>query len=127
MDERRIPKNLLCNLLFLGKRAIVRPQLRYKDVCKCDMKALQIDESSWEMVAPDRSAWRSTLHKQLIHGEDRLKASAAEKRENRKERLHRKEMQQNLPSSDFICMNCGRDCRALIGLLSHRKKCLNQT
>ena len=127
MDDGRIPKDLLYGELKLGVRGKGRPQLRYKDVCKRDMKALEIDETSWEGVASDRVAWRRTLRSQLVHGEGKLKADAAAKRARRKERNQLKAdgVPQN-QSSSFICEYCGRDCKARIGLHSHRKSCSNR-
>ena len=95
------------------------PLLRYSDVCKRDMKALDIDVASWVTTAANRDAWELTLQRQLPEGESRWNATVAEKRARRKakatEHLHR--------FSIFIRPNCGRDCKARIGLLSHSKKC----
>ena len=55
------------------------PQLRYKDVCKRDMKALDININSWEDLAADCTSWRSTLQKQLQTGEEKLSVATAEK------------------------------------------------
>ena len=119
MEDGRIPKDLLYGELEIGERARGRPLLRYRDVCKRDMKALDIDVASWETTAADRDAWKLTLKRQLPQGESRWKATVAEKRARRKakasEHLH--------TPSIFICSNCGRDCKARIGLLSHSKKC----
>ena len=43
MKDGRIPKDLLYGELEMGERARGRPLLRYRDVCKRDMKALDID------------------------------------------------------------------------------------
>ena len=43
MEDGRIPKNILYGELASGRRLKGRPQLRYKDVCKRDMKALDIN------------------------------------------------------------------------------------
>lgn len=48
MEDGRIPKDILYGELASGRRNIGRPQLRYKDVCKRDMRALNIDTESWE-------------------------------------------------------------------------------
>ena len=46
MDDGRIPKDLLYGELVQGKRSTGRPQLRFKDVCKRDLKALKIDQNN---------------------------------------------------------------------------------
>ena len=43
MEDGRIPKDNLYGEIAVGKRLRGRPQLRYKDVCKRDMRALEID------------------------------------------------------------------------------------
>ena len=43
MEDGRIPKDILYGQLAVGKRPRGRPQLRYKDVCKRDMRGLEID------------------------------------------------------------------------------------
>ena len=47
----------------------LRPQLRYQDVCKQDMKELSIDKNEWEELATGRSKWRSYLQVTLKVGE----------------------------------------------------------
>ena len=46
MDDGRIPKDLLYGELREGVRSTGRTLLRYKDVCKRDLKALDINELS---------------------------------------------------------------------------------
>ncbi|KAK3896186.1 hypothetical protein Pcinc_000108 [Petrolisthes cinctipes] len=93
------------------------PTLRYRDVCKRDMKALDININSWEELAADRANWRSMLHKQLLIGEKKLSAAAAEKR------ACRKAMTTNRPESTHRCDLCDRDCHSHIDLLSHKRRC----
>jgi hypothetical protein len=38
-----------------------RPKLRFKDVCKADMKQCNIVLDTWESLADDRSAWRQAV------------------------------------------------------------------
>ncbi|XP_052712455.1 uncharacterized protein LOC128186658 [Crassostrea angulata] len=72
MDDGRIPKDILYGELRSGKRSTGRPQLRFKDVVKRDMKALDIDVRSWEDLAADRPRWTSTLLRQIKSGEESL-------------------------------------------------------
>ena len=55
MTDDRIPKDLLYGELATGSRRTGRPQLRYRDVVKRDMKAVGIDTETWENLAADRS------------------------------------------------------------------------
>ncbi|CAH1226359.1 CD209 [Branchiostoma lanceolatum] len=91
MEDGRIPKDLLYGELISGKRRTGRPQLRFKDVCKRDLKAIDINTEHWEDLASDRSRWRCTLFRQLKSGEVRLMHSAEEKRIRRKELCNRTE------------------------------------
>ena len=117
MQDGRIPKDILYGELASGKRSIGRPQLRYKDVCKRDIKALDINTKNWEEVAADRSKWRSVLHKQLKSGEEKILTTANEKRAKRKARTAAA-----TPTS-HTCSKCGRDCHSRIGLTSHSRCC----
>ena len=46
MEDGRIPKDILYGEFASDRRTVRRPQLRYKDVCKRDMKALDINTES---------------------------------------------------------------------------------
>ena len=65
MEDGRIPKDILYGELASGRRSKGRPQLRYKGVCKRDIKALDINTESWEDLAADRMMRRSTLNQHL--------------------------------------------------------------
>ena len=55
-----------------GKRTTGRPQLRYKDVCKRDLKAMDVNLIMWEAVASDWTAWRQTVQKDMSSFEQSL-------------------------------------------------------
>ena len=55
MPEGGIPGDLLYGELASGKRPTGRPQLRYCDVVKRDMKAVDINTESWKSLAANRS------------------------------------------------------------------------
>ena len=120
MEDGRIPKDLLYGELAAGKRNTGRPQLRFRDVCKRDMKALQMDPDHWEALAADRPRWRSSLKTQLKTGEENLTKAAMEKRARRKA-----PPPTSNPDSDTAhkCNICGRVCRSRIGLHSHMRRC----
>ena len=82
----KIPKDILCGELATGRRDVGHPQLRFRDICKRDMKALEINTERWEDLAADHSKWRGTLTRQLKAGEERLTAAADGKRTRRKNR-----------------------------------------
>ena len=68
-----------------GRRTIGRPQLRHKDVCKREMKALDIDAASLEGLAADHTKWRSTLQRQHLETEkEKLMNVAEDKHVHRK-------------------------------------------
>ena len=55
MADGRIPKDLLYGDLELGGNCPRgRPQLRYKDICKRDLKALGMDLNRWETLISER-------------------------------------------------------------------------
>ena len=120
MEDCQIPKVILNREITSGQRSTGHPQLRYKDACKRDMKALNININSWEDLAADCTSWRSMLHKQLQSGKKKLTVVAAEKQ------AHKKEMAANRPESMHRCDLCNRDCHSHIGLYSHRRHCSSQ-
>ena len=61
MDDGRIPKHFLYGELDKGGRDGGHPHLEYTDVCKRDLKADDIDVSSWEIIASERYAWKHNV------------------------------------------------------------------
>ena len=51
MEDGRIPKDMLYGVLATGARPVERPTLRFKDVCKRDLKAGNINSAGWEAAA----------------------------------------------------------------------------
>ena len=80
MEGGRIPKDILYGELASGTRPVGRPKLRYRDVGKRNMRALDINTESWECTAADCSRWRSVLKKQLKMGEEKIQNLVEDKR-----------------------------------------------
>jgi hypothetical protein len=118
MDPGRIPKDLLYGELAEGSRLTGRPKLRFKDVCKRDLKRCDMDTHSQEYIADNRPAWRQSVKEGTRHAEDELTAAAIAKRSRRKERSQNPQQ-----PTCFSCTRCGRDCHSHIGLHSHSRKC----
>ena len=86
----------------MGQRSIGCLQLRFKDVCKRDMRTLDINTESWEDLAADSGSWKNTLHKQLMLGKEKLIVVEDEQRAHRKDPTTR-------PETTHRCNLCNRD------------------
>ena len=71
MGAERIPKSLLYSELVVGKRNRGRPKLRFKDVCKRDLKSLNITTDNCELLANDRAILRLFVCKRLLEREQK--------------------------------------------------------
>ena len=56
-------------------------------------------------------------------GEERRRKQFQERRARRKKRQQNQALN---PQSNYVCGNCGGDCHARIGLLSHTRRCSQQ-
>ena len=121
MDDNRIPKQLLHGELAQGCRQRGRPKLRFKDTCKSSLNKCHIDAKSWEKLAEDRTAWKTSVNtgvKQL----ERENIQAFEAKRQRKKG--------NVPqpcNTSLICRYCNRTCLSNIGKISHEKSCRKKT
>ena len=122
MEDGKIPKDLLYGELVEGTRPRGRPKLRYKDVCKRALKALEIEEDDWEAIASSRPDWRNAVREGLKSLEENLAKQSADKRERRKASA-----QTDRPATSFVCSGCSRDCHSRIGLISHTGRCQLQS
>ena len=121
MEDDRIPKDLLYGELAEGYRPTGRPKLRFKDVCKRDMKQTEINPIAWETIALVRPAWRQTVQSGLLRLEENLANKAEVKRQKRKASCT-----SDRPASQHTCQKCGKDCPSRIGLTSHTRRCTTQ-
>ena len=65
MGDERILKSLVYSESVDGRRKRVGSKLRFKDVCKCDLKSLNVGTDKWEELANDRDKWRSSVYRSL--------------------------------------------------------------
>ena len=119
MEDGRLPKNVLCGELTSGSRPVGRPMLRYKDVCKRDMKSAEINPDSWEAVAADRSNWRHMV----CTGVRRAEARREELWQDKRERLRARAASAPSQPTSYPSSNCNKDCLSRIGLYSHSRRC----
>ena len=83
IDDGRIPKDLLYGRIAEVKRPVGRPKLRFKDVCKRDLKALDMPADSWEVMAENRAVWRS-IHEGVKYHDKGWFNQLAKEREKRR-------------------------------------------
>ena len=116
MEDGPIPKDILYGELATGQRSTVHPHLRFKDLFKRDMRALDINPKPWENLATDRGSWRNTLDKQL---------SWAKKSwywwQTSSELAERSRPPDLKPYTDVT--SATETAQSQIGLLSHRRRC----
>ena len=78
------PKGSPLRRISSGKRPTGRPQIRYKDVCKKDLKAVDIDINRWETLTSERSDKKRAVRPS--EPEETLAEWAQTKRQTRKAR-----------------------------------------
>jgi len=80
MEDGRIPKDILYGELTTGTRPRGRPVLRYKDVCKQDLKACGINNTQLESAVSNRKHRRITVRSGTLLAEEARNASWQERR-----------------------------------------------
>ena len=109
MNEKRIPKITLYGELARGSRKVGGQKLRYRDVVKRHLKAMDIEVGTWEELAADRTSWRASIHRGKVRIEER-RAAASELRHYRRHN-----------PGNYPCATCGKTFHTARGLLQHRR------
>ena len=86
MQDGRIPKEIMYGELATGTRPTGRPFLRFKDVCKRDLKSGKIRPADLESTADDRDAWSLTVKSGVNLCERRREEQWEETRRQRRKR-----------------------------------------
>ncbi|XP_063597258.1 uncharacterized protein LOC134773939 [Penaeus indicus] len=115
MADSRLPKQLLYGELYEGKRSVGGQKKRFKDSHEASLKDKNINVSTWEQLAINRSTWRSKVSTGACAAEKRRTTEAQLKRAARKARAGH--TSNTVPT--HTCPVCGRTLRARIGLISH--------
>lgn len=80
MSDNCLPKQLLYGELYSGKRAAGGQKKRFKGCLKFSLKDLDIDVSTRENLATNRTAWRSKVRAGVSTAELRRITAAEQKR-----------------------------------------------
>ena len=104
-ENGRIPKNMLYGELATGATPVGRPTLRFKDVCKRDLKAGNINPAGREAAAADRCRWRLAVKAHIETCEKRREEQRDERRERRQQRAATTPIE---PRAELICSNRNR-------------------
>ena len=120
MADDRIPKQLLYGELAQGKRSRGGQRKRYKDSLKHNVIKCNLDPNTLEAMAVDRAGWRGTVKSSIVLFERKRRDEAISKRLIKKQN---QSQTASMPSSsNFVCLQCAKDCHSRIGLLSHSRK-----
>jgi exonuclease III len=113
MEDNRLPKIVLHGELATGQRPRGGPKKRYLDHIKSALRAFDINPTNLEILATDRSLWRTKLK----NGSATFEANRRIKSEER--RRKRLEPQPNTNPDPHPCHLCQKICNSRIGLVSH--------
>jgi len=113
IDDTCIPKQSFYGQLLRGSRRRGRQYKRYKDCLRDTLKMSYITPSQLEMLASDRTGWRS-MYKSAVQD---FEAQCVHELEAKRD------LQKLAPSStsNFECQICRWMCCSRIGILSHSK------
>lgn len=118
MVPQRLPHEILYGELCDGTCRAGRPLLCFKDTIRHDLKAANINVTTWEDIAVDRDTWRYSVKAGASRVEKDGGVQAILKRAARKQR-----MVSVCAPSTYLCANCMRDCHSRTGLHSHARSC----
>ena len=77
MEDGRTPKDIVYGKLALGSRYVGLPLLRYKVVCKRDLKTVRIDFRELENSVEDRLSEKQTVSRGFAAAEPRRAVEVA--------------------------------------------------
>lgn len=123
MDDGRIPKDILYGELATGTRPTGQPALRYKDVCKRDLKSCNINPADLETAISERNSWSASVITGIKRAEEKRGIQHEERKSRKQQRTQPTTAPPIVPTMAHICSKCGRSCSSRIGLFSHMRRC----
>uniref|UniRef100_A0A0L8G3Q7 Uncharacterized protein n=1 Tax=Octopus bimaculoides TaxID=37653 RepID=A0A0L8G3Q7_OCTBM len=99
------------------------PKLRYKDTCKTSLSKCEVDISTSEERAEDRTTWETVVKEGTSSLESSYRNKQVEKHQRRKENNRNAERRATL----LVCKYCDRICVSIIGRISHERSCKNRS
>ncbi|MCJ8749798.1 hypothetical protein PDJAM_G00180330 [Pangasius djambal] len=103
MNDRRIPKDILYGELITGTRPTGRPALRYKYVCKRDLKSCSINPAVLESATSNRSSWRANVKIGVKLAEEKREAQCEERKSRKQQKTQSPTAYAIVPTADYIC------------------------
>lgn len=123
MDDGRIPKDILYGELATGTRPTGRPALRYKDVCKRDLKSCNINPADLKTAISDRNSWSANVITGIKQAEEKRGIQHEERKSCKQQRTQPTTAPPIVTTMAHTCSKCGRSCSSRIGLFSHSWRC----
>ena len=118
MEPDCLPRQFIYGELRLAVRRGGWPLLRFKDVCKRDLRLAEINPNTWEVFVPDQDAWRHGVKEGALKAETKARAWATVKRAARKKRQGSVR-----EATNYICTICSKEYHSRNVLLSHLRAC----
>ena len=128
MPDHRLPKQLMCCQLEIGDRKQYKPQTRWKDIIKRDLKKCNFDiKDWWNQTSPDsKNKWRSDVHNAVDNWENIRMENVKRKRALRKKRekeAEEKRRYENKTDRKYQCQLCPKGYTQSHLLYRHVQRC----
>ena len=120
IQDSWIPKDVLYGELATSSRPAGMPSLHFKDICKWDLNAGNINSAGSEAVAADHISCRLVIKEGIQLSEQRREDQWEVRRECRQQRAASATTELG---SDYTCSNCNRACHSRIRLYRHSRHC----
>jgi hypothetical protein len=108
MEDCRNPKDFLYCELASSSHPTGRPSLRFKDVCKRDMKTCGIQPAELEMEISNHTAWWAKVKEDIRSAKEKRDLEREEKRTSRHQKTQPVPSSHTTPTLDYTSSKCQR-------------------